>query len=255
MEASILLVMDMTSREQQVSRIFRRSALTLLLAVCSQTGSAAASQGADERVDQLTQEALQADIHRMRGAQLFDQHCAKCHGAQAFGDAYQGVPALAGQRFAYLTRQLANFSGGERDSPTMHGVVHQQELHQPQDWADIAGFLNLQPGVRVPQVGSANRQALGRAMFREQCASCHGRDATGDADGFVPSLRHQHHAYLVKQMHKLAGGYRHNVDESLVLFLRSFDDDEIDAVAAYLSRLRGNVEHRRTLRSDGLAVN
>jgi cytochrome c553 len=79
-------------------------------------------------------------------------------------------------------------------------------------------------------------------------------DASGDADGFVPSLRHQHYAYLNTQMHKLAQGHRHNVDEDLVLFLKSFDDRDMRATADYLSRLTGAGASRKKMRDDGVVV-
>ena len=72
------------------------------------------------------------------------------------------------------------------------------------------------------ETGDGAHVALGRGIFHEQCASCHREDARGDDDGFVPALRTQHSPYLVSQMHKLADGHRHNVDENLVRFLRSF---------------------------------
>jgi cytochrome c553 len=208
----------------------------------------------DERVDRLTQRALLSDPHPVRGRRLFGEHCAQCHGAKGFGDAEQGVPALAGQRFAYLVRQLANFAGDERDSATMHGVVRQPAIRGPQSWADLAAFLSQSAAAPRPQVGPDRGSNLGRGIFHEQCASCHGADASGDAEGFVPSLRHQHYGYLVKQMNKLAAGYRHNVDESLMLFLRSFDDNDISATADYLSRLQGPGTDRSKLLNNGVAV-
>jgi cytochrome c553 len=72
---------------------------------------------------------------------------------------------------------------------------------------------------------------LGRGIFHEQCASCHRIDARGDGDGFVPSLRNQHYRYSVSQMHKLGEGRRHNVYEDLVRFLRSFDEQDMNATA------------------------
>jgi len=165
-----------------------------------------------------------------------------------------GIPALAGQRFAYLVRQLANFAGGERDSGSMHAVVSQEELREPQTWVDIAAYLNRVPLSSRPQTGDGARLALGRGIFHEQCATCHRGDARGDSDGFVPSLRNQHYHYLVNQLHKLGAGYRHNVDENLVRFWGSFDDQDIRATADYLSRLRGPGAVHKVMRNDGVVV-
>jgi cytochrome c553 len=211
-------------------------------------------RASEEAVDRKTQTALALDAHPDRGAPAFGLHCARCHGPQAQGDAGRAIPALAGQRFAYLVRQLADFAGAERDSDTMHGVVSRQGLREPQTWVDIAAYLNRLPTTYQAQIGDGRQLALGRGIFREQCASCHRGDARGDTDGFVPSLRNQQYSYLVDQLHKLGKDYRHNVDEDLVRFLASFDDQDIDAIADYLSRLRGRGAVHRIMRNDGVVV-
>jgi cytochrome c553 len=113
-------------------------------------------------------------------------------------------------------------------------------------------YLNKTTPSRPAQTGDGMELALGKGIFREQCASCHRADAHGD--GFVPSLRHQHYAYLVIQMHKLAEGYRHNVDENLMRFLQSFDDRDVNATADFLSRLRGSGAVHKVMRNDGVVV-
>jgi cytochrome c553 len=215
-------------------------------------GPCAASS--EESVDQMTKQALTLDAHPRQGAAQFKKYCAQCHGRQAHGDPARLIPSLAGQRFSYLVRQLANFSGEQRDSATMHQVVSQKALQSPQSWVDIAAFLNNVPVPAVVQTGDGAHLALGRGIFHEQCTSCHREDARGDDDGFVPALRAQHFPYLVSQMRKLADGHRHNVDENLVRFLRSFETEDIDAVADYLSRLRGPGKDRKSMRNDGVVV-
>ncbi len=212
------------------------------------------ARASEEAVDRKTQTALELDAHPDRGAPAFGRHCVRCHGSEAQGDAGHAIPALAGQRFAYLVRQLANFAGAERDSDTMHGIVSRQGLREPQTWVDIAAYLNRLPTPYHAQNGDGLKLALGRGIFREQCASCHRADARGDDDGFVPSLRNQQYSYLVSQLHKLGKGYRHNVDEDLVRFLGSFDDQDIGATADYLSRLRGRGAVRRIMRNNGVVV-
>jgi cytochrome c553 len=212
------------------------------------------ARASEEAVDRATQTALSLDAHPDRGAAQFTHYCAHCHGSQAQGDANHSVPALAGQRFAYLVRQLANFAGFERDSNTMHGVLSQLEWQGPQTWVDVAAFLNRAPLGNRTQTGDGAHVALGRGIFHEQCASCHRIDAHGDADAFVPSLRNQHYSYLVNQMHKLGEGRRHNVDEDLVRFLHSFDAKDMNATADYLSRLRGAGAVHKVMRNDGVVV-
>ncbi len=214
----------------------------------------AGAHASEESVDRATQTALSLDAHPDRGGAQFAQYCARCHGAKAEGDAGRAIPSLAGQRFAYVVRQLANFAGLERDSNTMHGVLTQIELRGPQTWTDIAAYVNRVPPSVGSKFGDGTQVALGRGIFHEQCASCHRADAHGDADGFVPSLRNQNYPYLASQLHKLAAYRRHNVDEDLVRFLGSFNDRDISATADYLSRLQGPGAVHKVMRSNGVVV-
>lgn len=209
---------------------------------------------AAERDDRQTQLALSMDAHPARGAALYRRHCAECHGARALGDPAHGIPALAGQRFAYVVRQLANFANAERDNALMHDVTARAALQSPQAWTDIGAYLNGRPNTAPLSVGPGSHIALGRGIFGRHCAGCHGADAGGDADGFVPSLRHQHYVYLDAQMRKLAEGYRHNLDEELKRFLQGFGDHEMSATADFLSRLTGPAKDRRHMRGDGVVV-
>lgn len=212
---------------------------------------AGAVHASPERVDQLVTTALELDQNPKHGAQLFSKHCSRCHGKEGFGSAVNAVPSLAGQRQAYLIKQLADFAQAERDSSKMHAVVSQAPVAQPQAWADIAGYLNRIPPTRFPQTGDGAAIQLGEAIFREQCSTCHEEDGRGDDDGFVPSLRNQHYSYLVRQVGDFAQWHRRNVDADLVRFLDSLKADETAAVIDYISRLRGPTRDRDTLRNDG----
>ena len=203
------------------------------------------------RVDQLVRTALQLDPNASRGAALYLQNCARCHGQGAIGDPRNVIPALAAQREAYLIKQLADFTELEREGPEMHAVVSRSPLNEPQSLADVAAYLSHLPPARALETSDGEGVELGEAIFQEQCASCHEEDARGDDDGFVPSLRDQHYSYLVRQMRSLAGSHRLNVDTDLVRFLDSLDTEEMTAVADYLSRLWGPARDRTKLRDDG----
>jgi cytochrome c553 len=216
--------------------------------------TSAQALASEASVDRLTQRALDLDAHAERGAVEFRHSCSRCHGAAAQGDAAHAIPALAGQRFKYVVRQLANFAGDERDSPTMQRVLSHPVLKEPQTWVDIAAYVNNLPMREPAGTGDGTRVALGRGIFHEQCASCHKLDAHGDDEGFVPSLRGQQYAYLVDQLEKLAQGRRHNVDEDLVRFWRSLEDQDVRATADYLSRLAGPGHVHKIMRTDGSVV-
>lgn len=48
--------------------------------------------------------------------------CAACHGANGIS-AVPTYPNLAGQKEAYLVKQLKDFKSGQRSDPTMKGMV------------------------------------------------------------------------------------------------------------------------------------
>jgi len=206
-------------------------------------------------VDEKIRNTLQLDQSPQRGEKLYATYCTSCHGPQALGSATNLIPSLAGQRRAYLVKQLADFSEMERASRTMHGVVSQPGLTNEQAWADLTGYLNSLPRASFPQTGDGRGVELGEAIFQDQCASCHEEDARGDDDGFVPSLRDQHYSYLVRQLRSIAAWHRLNVDEDLVRYLDSLDTEEATSVADYLSRMRGPVKDREHMNNDGTVNN
>lgn len=206
-------------------------------------------------VDEKVRNALQLDQNVAGGKKLYATHCAQCHGPQALGSAAKVIPALAGQRRAYLVKQLADFSEEERSSREMHAVVSQAELSSEQAWADLSGYLNSLPRISFPQTGDGRGLELGEAIFQDQCASCHEEDGRGDDDGFIPSVRDQHYSYLVRQMRSIANWHRLNVDADLVRYLAGMDTEEATAVADYMSRMRGPIKDRDKMNSDGTVNN
>jgi cytochrome c553 len=230
-----------------------RATLSLIAVLSLPAGGAFGAPGA-EGVDRQTQAALAMDAHPDRGGPLFAQYCSKCHGPRALGDGKRLIPALAGQRHAYLVRQLANFAGSQRDSSSMHAVVSASALRSPQAWTDIGAYLNGLPNASPLTRGPGRDLERGSEVFTAHCAACHGSDAGGDEDGFVPSLRHQHYAYLNAQMRKLAQGYRHNLDADLMRFLGGFEERDMNAISDYLSRLTGPRTDRKKMRDDGVVV-
>src|SRR5262245_27398954 len=78
---------------------------------------------ASEAAEQLARNALALDAKAERGAALFRVECSGCHGRAAHGNRARLVPALAGQRRAYLVKQLADFATSERVTTAMHAVV------------------------------------------------------------------------------------------------------------------------------------
>src|SRR5690606_35543951 len=66
--------------------------------------------GSPLTVDEKVRNALQLDQNVENGKKLYAENCAECHGPQALGSAAKVIPSLAGQRRAYIVKQLADFS-------------------------------------------------------------------------------------------------------------------------------------------------
>jgi cytochrome c553 len=221
----------------------KKRLLALTFSAAMLTAGSVASAAAD-RVVELTMDALDLNADALRGAALYSEQCASCHGREAQGAGQHDVPALASQRRAYVIRQLAAFSERDRIATQMHRVVSREAVSQPQSWADLALYLNNSPPPKGVHTGDGKYLLLGEASYEQFCSSCHEEDGRGDDDGFVPSLRNQHYRYLVKEMRKLAAGHRFNVDEDLARFLNSLKGDEMQGLADYLSRMQGPVRDR-----------
>lgn len=213
-----------------------------------------ATHASEESVDQATKVALALDAKLKHGRSLYGAQCVSCHGRAGFGDRSRSIPALAGQRFAYIVRQLANFSGDERENATMHQIVSRRDVRAEQSWADIAAYVSRMPSNPAAETGDGSHLALGRGIFHQQCSSCHQADAGGDQDGLVPALKGQHYSYLVGQLHQLTADRRHNVDQDLQRFLHGFDEQEIEGVADYLSREHALGKSHQVMRGNGIVV-
>jgi cytochrome c553 len=229
------------------SRKVRSVCLVALGALAVSLGSHASV----ERVDELVKTALDIDPNTKHGAVLYAAQCKGCHGQQAFGDATKLIPALAGQRRTYIIKELADFTEMERVATQMHAVVARAEVNEPQDWADVAAYLNGLKPTPTPQTGNGKYLSLGEASYRQWCATCHEEDGRGDDEGFIPSVRNQHYAYLLQEMRALAASHRTNVEPDLILFLDGLANDEMEGIADFVSRMHGPMKDRAKLRDDG----
>ena len=152
--------------------------LGLALSAAMITAASVAS-AADEQVDELTLDALDLDANVRRGAALYSQECAGCHGREAQGAGQRDRPALASQRRAYIIRQLAAFSERDRIATQMHQVVSREAVSDPQSWADLALYLNNLPPPKGAHTGDGKYLSLGEAWNEQFCRSCYEEDGRG----------------------------------------------------------------------------
>ncbi len=154
-------------------------------------------------------------VHSGRGSVW---SCASCHGDQGEGAGI--TPRLAGLSQDYLTKQLHDFSSGERLNESMHYVASQL---QQQDITELAAYYASIPIPELTLPPSDADLIHGRKLFEKgnwkqnvpACISCHGSQGEGVGAAF-PALAAQQPEYLFSQLAAWKGGHRHNSPQGLM---------------------------------------
>ena len=168
--------------------------------------------------------------------------CITCHGAHGEG-APTGAPRLAGQNAAYMSHALSMFKAKTRASPIMQPVA--QTLSDAQMSA-LANYFSkqtatlaegqsaaspelLQAGKQLAEVGVANIAA---------CFSCHGADGKGNGARF-PGIAGQPAQFVTDRLHEFQARARAKAPQpgTMTAVAATLDESQIQAAAAYLSRL------------------
>lgn len=168
-----------------------------------------------------------------------DRNCAWCHGPSAQG--FTTAPRLAGQTAPYIEKQLLNFKNHARDNPYseqyMWGAVPPVDPELARALAVYFSALEAQ----AASDGNAAMTERGRVVYFEgvpsanipACAACHGPNAEGA--GLIPRLGGLSYAYLKRRMQQWAQGYHASAMAPMPEVARTLPDQEIEAVASFLS--------------------
>jgi cytochrome c553 len=176
------------------------------------------------------------------------EHCALCHGLDGISRMAK-FPKLAGQRYAYLEKQLLDFKAARRvnDGGPMAGIVEQ---FGKDALLRAARWFSAQP-VPPPAEPEPATASVGRALFEQgkpdagvpACRTCHGTAVR--AALVVPRLEAQHPRYLEKQLLDFRNGDRANDPDSVMRRIAgALSDAEVAAVARYLAALPRRAEPR-----------
>lgn len=181
---------------------------------------------------------LPGDFERGRIRSKAEQ-CQECHGEAGLGTA-EHYPKLAGQWPAYIRKQLDDFQSGARKNEFMTAMA---AAVSKQDIADIAAYFFGSPHWNGEV---RNYSASGRTLFLDgdsarglaACASCHGENGGGNAEGAspVPALAGQTESYLANQLRSWKVGDRRNSPGDVMNEIaQKLTEAEIDDLAKYLS--------------------
>lgn len=191
-------------------------------------------------------------------AEEINMTCAPCHGRQGQGTADGIYPRLAGQDAHYLAKQIGHFKKRERINIPMLPYATDRELPE-EDVRTITGYLSsieLQRKMGAESAATTDALSLlqqskavlnvplfpgdparGERLYKKECATCHGRDGYGDRSRLIPQLAGQHSLYLKRQIDGFRKGERRHDDPADAEIFKSFADEEISDILAYVSTL------------------
>jgi cytochrome c553 len=168
--------------------------------------------------------------------------CITCHGVHGEG-APSGAPRLAGQNAAYMSHALSMFKARTRAGPVMQPIAQTLSDAQMSELADYfsgqtamladgqsaASPQLLQAGKQLAEVGVANVAA---------CFSCHGKQGKGNGARF-PSIAGQPVQFVIDRLHEFQARARAKAPRpgTMTAVAATMDESQIQAAAAYLSRL------------------
>ncbi|HEY1283785.1 MAG TPA: c-type cytochrome [Steroidobacteraceae bacterium] len=171
-----------------------------------------------------------------RGEKIYDT-CAACHGKYGEGVSDGTVPAIGGQHFTVLAKQLVDFRTGFRADPRMKHFADVRFLAISQDIADVAAYISQLP-VPERKVPTPNGTSVrGATLYAKSCARCHGEAGQGNADQLAPRLAAQHGDYLIRQLEDTQAGWRETMKDAHLAPLQGLSKTEVAEIAGYLSAL------------------
>jgi cytochrome c553 len=172
--------------------------------------------------------------------------CGECHNLDGIS-ANGHFPHLAGQRAAYIEKELFDFQVGARANDRGQMGVASRGLGPAERAAVARHFAGLPaPMPRSPDLNPADARRAAALVARGDraaripaCNSCHGVSAKRDVT--APRLEAQQAAYLAKELADFRAGRRTNDRaHAMQRIARRLSEADIDLLAAYLAtRPRG----------------
>jgi cytochrome c553 len=157
------------------------------------------------------------------------QMCFNCHGQEG-NSTTTNIPSLADQKPAYIVNQLRAFRNGNRKNGMMNHIASGLSN------AEINNLAAFFASLKNKSVGSDQENLIseGKRLAGGMCFGCHGVKAQGM--GNTPRLAGQQPKYLVKQLRDFKNRTRKNARMGAIA--SGFSDDEIKALAEYMSSLK-----------------
>ena len=165
--------------------------------------------------------------------------CALCHGFDG-NSAMAKFPKLAGQKPAYLRKQIKDFKAGLRanDGGQMVNMVSglsSSDKDQIAAWFASQSHPQPSPPELYESLATEARKLFVKGSDTDDipaCISCH-----HSKDPLIPLLEGQHANYLRKQLNDFRDQIRTNDREVMQRIARSLSEKQIDLLAEYIASL------------------
>ena len=173
---------------------------------------------------------------RAAEAQAIEQKVVVCKACHMTGtlQSTSVIPNIWGQSEGYIYIQLRDFKSGARNAPedaAMRGFV---ATMSDKDMLEIAKYASIQPWPKVEPI-SIDTALLKKGAYATTligCSGCHFNNWKGFSAN--PRIGDQSTAYLAATIRQFRSGSRAN-SPGMSDLVRTLDEGDIDAVAAYLN--------------------
>jgi cytochrome c553 len=158
--------------------------------------------------------------------------CNSCHGPN--GNAVlKDMPSIAGQPKVFIENQLVLIREGMRDIPQMKGVL---DNVPDAELTELATYYSSLKIAKPPTQKQADLHSKGETISREmRCGICHLPTYEGREQ--MPRLAGQREDYLLHTMRAMKANQAVGRDSIMIASLYGISDEDLKAIAHYLSRL------------------
>ena len=157
--------------------------------------------------------------------------CKYCHGKDG-NSKRDYIPNLAAQSPKYLLHQFELFASKQRKDRIMSELADNLTAD---DRVNIALYFSRQQA-RPRADAKAELKEEGGDLYKERCSQCHGNKAYGG--DLFPRLASQPAVYLRDTLERYRKNIKWRPQSPMQNIAASLDDEELDALVAYLSSLR-----------------
>ena len=152
--------------------------------------------------------------------------CDACHGANGQPINAQ-TPIIWGQTTVYLTKQLHDLRGEDRNSPVMSPMA---QMIGPDEWRKVATYFTA----KTWPAKTAMTASMAQPANMEVCIKCHQEKFAGGMP--APRLAGQSYQYLLAAMNSFVDGTRTN-SQDMATIMKGLTAAQRDEMAKYLAGL------------------